>query len=91
MVLLKWYKAVSKILKNVDFSKNMEYKSTLAAIHRNYPRGTAKLELFQAYGLILNNCDKHLDELIGLVTKYFTKTVDKDSNDLCPWSNHGSR
>lgn len=64
---------------NVDFSKNMEYKSTLAAIHRNYPRGTAKLELFQAYGLILNNCDKHLDELIGLVTKYFTKTVDKDS------------
>lgn len=62
----------------VDFSKNKDYIAALTFFKTNFYTNNVK-NLFEGYGLFLQICDKHLDQMIGLTNKYFTATVDKDS------------
>lgn len=64
---------------SVDFSKNRDYVSTLTTIRRHYKKANDKMTLFQCFAMVLDQADNHLNEAIGLVDKYFTKTVDKSS------------
>ena len=64
--------------KTISFANNPEYKTGIATINRRYHKANQK-ELFPALGVILTDAEKIMNQLIPLVGKYFTETVDKDS------------
>lgn len=64
---------------NVNFSNNQEYQQTHLMTRKYYTKLDKNNNLFQYFDLILKDCDSALDALIPLVSKYFTKKVDKNS------------